>query len=1133
MISTHIRCSSRLRSFAPFLFANSTRQMLLWLCLLGGVGIGFARQTGWHIPSLMHGIAPPSTPLPSPAVQAGSSGSVLVFPYYHSDPTTGKDTTLTIFNQGGQAALVHLFFMSGATCSQADTFITVAANSSVTLSAAQYDPTLIGWLLAVAVDASGNPIANNNLRGTATLNDGDYIGSYDAKALQALSASPATNNNDGTATLNFNGSGYEQVPTRMSTLVQSVADAPGQKVITVGLQGNVATTATGAKQVGNGLVTRTSDTQTFSFTDFLLNACQASATISANNPRILSSFGVVIPSGDTATFSFNIGAGFGLLLTPKTAPNSGVKYITATTPVSTTLTIPVYAPTSAANPPVALPKTGSVLVFPYYTSDLMGRDTTLNISNTGSQTVALHVFYINGATCTQTDQYLIMSPNFCTSFTASSADPTTTGWLLVVAVDANGVPMQYNNLAGQAVVSDGNYQGFYDAVAFPALSATPATSNPNGTATLNFDGIGYQKVPNQLTPFLQNPQLVPAQKVVTVGLQGDVGVAMVSGAGQTGTGLVRGAGGGTPGSFTKFLIGGCQAWGFVSNASPRVPGGLGSLIPSGTLGATTFNIGAGVGLLMTPVAGNGSGISPLPVTDFTNSTLTIPVFAPPQTPGGNGPPIIGTITTQPQDQGTNEMGIVTFSTAVTGNQTVQWQVSTDGGITFHDLPGETNLTLTVANVSLPMSGNLYRAVLTFPCNVLATRTAKLTVLPFMINLLDPFVCFSKDTLTIHAELGNPNNINNPFTLTTIVDTRVTVVPNACISTVGTCTTSPTGISVTGTLAPFQRMAVDYKVMLKPGVVNPPNLCVTSNATLQFGGSASILECESLNCPGTPVIVHDQRAGSVLVFPYYISQAAQQKDTRLTISNVGDNQVIAHVFFIDGKTCHQSDQFLCLTPNASFSFRTSEFDPETTGWLLAVAVDDQGRPIRNNVLIGNAFVRDGDYVDNYAAETFWAQSNALASINPDSTATLYFDGGSYDLLVNQLSTEIQSPLDAPGQRLVTVGMSGDLSRSQLTGAAQVGTATIYNGNEKPFGSFNSLLTGNCQAIATISTTNPRVPFGMSQMIPPGQVGSLTFNVGAGVGLVMTPRTAQWRGIRGLHNMNYIAGSMTIPMYRPTC
>ena len=150
----------------------------------------------------------------------------------------------------------------------------------------------------------------------------------------------------------------------------------------------------------------------------------------------------------------------------------------------------------------------------------------------------------------------------------------------------------------------------------------------------------------------------------------------------------------------------------------------------------------------------------------------------------------------------------------------------------------------------------------------------------------------------------------------------------------------------------------------------------------------------------------------------------------------------------------------------------------------------------------------------------------------NTATLYFDQTGYDAVPKQFAVEIQSPLDAAGQQVVTAGLSGNLASSSMSGAAQVGTGLAFNEKEV-FTSFTAWLTGTCQAKGTISTTSPRVPGGLGNLIKTGQAGTLKFNVGAAVGLLLTPRTATWKGIRTLHKTQTVATTITIPIFIPVC
>ena len=150
-----------------------------------------------------------------------------------------------------------------------------------------------------------------------------------------------------------------------------------------------------------------------------------------------------------------------------------------------------------------------------------------------------------------------------------------------------------------------------------------------------------------------------------------------------------------------------------------------------------------------------------------------------------------------------------------------------------------------------------------------------------------------------------------------------------------------------------------------------------------------------------------------------------------------------------------------------------------------------------------------------------------------TATLFFDGGSYDAVPNQFVAEIQSPLSVTGQRIVTVGMSGDLTQGGLSGAGQVGIGVAYNGDEKA-ASFSPFLSGRCQASSIITNTTPRVPGTLGGLIPKGSIGTLKFGTGGGVGLIMTPNTNKWSGIRGLHKVGLTSTTITIPMLiPPTC
>jgi hypothetical protein len=86
------------------------------------------------------------------------------------------------------------------------------------------------------------------------------------------------------------------------------------------------------------------------------------------------------------------------------------------------------------------------------------------------------------------------------------------------------------------------------------------------------------------------------------------------------------------------------------------------------------------------------------------------------------------VTTNPSNQTVCAGSSVSFTAASSGTPTptVQWQVSTNGGATFGDVPGATSATLTFT-AAAGQSGNQYRAVFTTSCGTATTTAATLTV----------------------------------------------------------------------------------------------------------------------------------------------------------------------------------------------------------------------------------------------------------------------------------------------------------------------------------------------------------------------------------------------------------------------
>lgn len=129
------------------------------------------------------------------------------------------------------------------------------------------------------------------------------------------------------------------------------------------------------------------------------------------------------------------------------------------------------------------------------------------------------------------------------------------------------------------------------------------------------------------------------------------------------------------------------------------------------------------------------------------------------------PPVI---TNQPQDQYVLVGSNPGFSITGTGISSIQWQISTDNGLSWTDLSnnaiysGVTTNMLTITNALLGMDGHLFRAILTEnTCNLTTTSNpALLNVVPFnpVVITSVPTLVTCPDTLIIPVTVQNVYNV---------------------------------------------------------------------------------------------------------------------------------------------------------------------------------------------------------------------------------------------------------------------------------------------------------------------------------------------------------------------------------------
>ena len=85
---------------------------------------------------------------------------------------------------------------------------------------------------------------------------------------------------------------------------------------------------------------------------------------------------------------------------------------------------------------------------------------------------------------------------------------------------------------------------------------------------------------------------------------------------------------------------------------------------------------------------------------------------------------LAAVSTQPADVDACSGSNISFSIGASStNVTYQWQLSTDGGVSFADITGATGSSLSLTNVSISMNNNRYRAIVSNSCPSSATSTS--------------------------------------------------------------------------------------------------------------------------------------------------------------------------------------------------------------------------------------------------------------------------------------------------------------------------------------------------------------------------------------------------------------------------
>ncbi len=233
-----------------------------------------------------------------------------------------------------------------------------------------------------------------------------------------------------------------------------------------------------------------------------------------------------------------------------------------------------------------------------------------------------------------------------------------------------------------------------------------------------------------------------------------------------------------------------------------------------------------------------------------------------------------------------------------------------------------------------------------------------------------------------------------------------------------------------------------------------------------------------------------RPGSVLFYNYFTSGIdTLAENTIVSITNTNSStSVLVRLIFINGISRNAGSLMVSLGGHEEQSLRVSDFLPESSGYIIAVAVNaTTGCPVRFNHLIGNALIkRSTGHSATLTAVAVPAVAASPASCGSVNTA-LNFDGVSYGRLPRVLSlTGFGSTADGNSTLVILNRIQGDLSVGGAGAEALSSTFGLSYDDTAQSASFIFSRTGS-QLQSVISNDFPLTSPRTNTRIPAGRTG----------------------------------------------